>query len=253
MSAYVDISKWFNSDRNYSVGVGLYSLYSRSKNLSGYFTHGQENKNKRDKLEYELKKVLDQQPKTTEVVDQTPQEPAPELVFTTSPLQGEINKDQNTDEKPEPDTKGWDPEIVKLVHEKSDLTIRRDLLHKKRYELGDSNNQPIITQRINLTDQILRMTDRITEIRAIIDNYEATGQVNMNIKPIKTEIVEKNVIVKDLDRDQLYSKRDSLRPSISKHKKQLKNIPENTPKWVKLRAKIDQEEKMLEEVINKLK
>jgi hypothetical protein len=89
MSKRNDILNWLSSEGDYSAGLSLFAECSKNKSLFRFLSAGTPTGVKKQKLRYELEKLLPSLPEEVDV-EHEPQEHAPELVIEVNSPEGEV-------------------------------------------------------------------------------------------------------------------------------------------------------------------
>ena len=220
-TTFIKIVNWFNSERDYNEGVALYNLFSKNKALSRWF-RGEENKQRREKLAWELHKIAG----------------LPEKVCYDKAAVSDFFSIRET-EKPEHKLHSKKPQpILDLIKEKSKLSMDRDKTHRQMADMPDANDYESTKKRQELCELIEKQTARIQEIHVILDHYDATGEINTNVKPVDPPAPPPDRIIKEGENpDNKLRRITNLRSNRSKAEKKLKDMPDG-PKKEKLQKKL---------------
>ena len=147
-----DIKTWLQSpDKNYSQGVELFEKHHTNKMLARHFRNGKPATHAK-KLEYELKKLTGI-PLTALFAENATAE---KLVKTIALLPQVITQ------------------AKAAVYE---LFTAISTMHRKLYELGESNSEEIVSKRKALIDERLPLIRRYEQIFLLKEQYFSTGVI----------------------------------------------------------------------------
>ncbi len=221
-TSFIEIVNWFNSERNYTQGVALFSMFSRNKGLSHYLK-GDETPQRMEKLTWELHKIAGlpeevcYKPETiTDFMGTIPEMPVPVKVVVESPK-----------------SKLYLEPVEDLIKEKGFLFNARDIEHRELSAMSEVNNDENNLKRKQLIESIDKKSDQIQKITAIIDHFKETGEIENQKENTEVKIEPGNI-------SEIYKfkRLNNLRTYKSKVEKILKDIPDG-PKKVKYQEKYD--------------
>jgi len=157
-----DIKTWLQSpNKDYSQGVALFEKHHKNKMLARHFRNGKPATHAK-KLEYELKKLIGI-PLTTLFAGNATAE---KLTATIALLPQVITQAKTA------------------VYE---LFTAISTMHRKLYELGESNSEEIVSQRKALIDERLPLIRRYEQLYLLKEQYFNTGVIPPELSLILTE------------------------------------------------------------------
>jgi hypothetical protein len=253
------IEKWFNGPQDYHEGIDLLQVVSKKAKVIGKLSKG-ESKNRREKMSYELSKFIGL--KTIPA----PNFAKPAKTKKKAGIDSKIEKSVNEDSKFEArfnligkneTIDDYPEEIKKVINEYSSLYMQRSKNHKKLIELGDSNNEDVITNRKELADKIRNQSGHMELLYDIFTAYKKDGSIMTNILSPKLNSTGsgQNQATGDESVDDLKKLKKNLQASLAKDRNQLKyqnktrpangkdnSMPEG-PKRIRLEKRIKLKEK----------
>lgn len=131
------IREWMAGDKDFAVGLALLHKVCRNRNIIDWVIRKGDRKDTRDKIEYELQKVL----------------PVEDVV------------------KPLPDF------IIVIKERLATIANRRSEVHRLMEELGDSNEVEVVEKRKGYVEEIEALTTEYNTQFAIKEEYFLTGKV----------------------------------------------------------------------------
>jgi hypothetical protein len=231
------ITTWLNSpDKNYQQGLDLLGGHHRNRYLLRSLRL-RENKTNRAKMEYELRKVAKHLPIKPAQKEAKPMEaPVLQTMQTPTPEAAEIDLNNMTEEQ------------TAIAVERLEVALGK--MHNKKGILSNSLRNCDVNDnegRKKILDQIEGLNTDMNEIRAKLGYHNkhgklppVAGKVEKHIKPIPDDpVAMKDTIL-------------NLRSSISKIKKQLKNIPVKDKEYEKLHTRYEEKMNVIKEIESRL-
>lgn len=259
-----EITDWIHSDRNYEVGVTLYSLYGKNLMLKRDFP-GKAHKHM-DKLTYELCKIagIDYQQLKNE--NKIGSESAP-IPFRPMEIRGQIPVKNvatalpNAPDMPETlDVKKvmeYPSIIRRVIAEYAEAYQERSKLHRIMIEMPEGNSQTLKTKRAEIFEMVKGLSDKLERFYAIREEFEKNGFVPAE-EDIWPKPKEKAVAELPNDPDELKKMKKNLQSANVKDQNMLDFQSEKKgekarpmpagPKRMKLESRIKARLAMIEQI-----
>ena len=161
-----DIKTWLQSpNKDYAQGVALFEKHHKNKMLTRHFQNGKPVTHAK-KLEYELKKLIGVP--LTELFAQNISDNRVEVKPTTAiTLLPQI--------------------IIQAKTAVYELFTAISTMHRKLYELGESNSEEIVNQRKALIEERLPLISRYEKLYLLKEQYFNTGIIPPELSLLLTE------------------------------------------------------------------
>ena len=193
-----EINSWLNSERDYAIGVQLYSRFGQSQNMKRIFERSDQSERSTQNLIYELEKLQHVSPAL-------PKRSTPVLPPQIAAIANQYVSNSNSHSR--------DDQLL-FDQIKSKLKIR-DHLHAT-LELVPEDQR-----RLNAL-QILDLSDEITKAYERHEHFKTHGVLPPE-QEIKEVVPDKSLT--DLSEAELLRRRSNIRSKISYYKKQI-GLPE---------------------------
>lgn len=133
------IKEWMAGGKDFAIGLELLKKVCRNKNVIDWINRKGERQDTRDKIEYELSKVIPVEP-----VEEKKEIPA---------------------------------EILAMKERLAFIGNRRSEVHRLMEELGDSNEADVVAKRLVFVEEIETLTSEYNEVDTVKEEYFATGKL----------------------------------------------------------------------------
>jgi hypothetical protein len=133
------IQEWMSGNKDFAVGLELLQKVCRNKNIIDWVKRKGERKDTRDKIEYELQKILP-------IVEKEEVIPIPQF-------------------------------IIDIKERLAFIANRRSEVHRLMEELGDSNEAEVVEKRKGYVEEIEALTQEYNSLDSNKEDYFLNGKV----------------------------------------------------------------------------
>jgi len=262
------VQEWKNKGSNYLDGCSLLLMIDPKNRFHGFLKGSPDFKDRRNKLEYELKKasgitVLKAlKPERNQAVNQPPTTRAPRQFMRKESHSDQMIDIMNAERKPQKPKPGdVAPAVIQdCKNLYSSLYKERSILHQQRTELGFDNTAGLVEKRKTLTEQITDLSGKMELLYETISTWENTGRlpennissslICANDEPLPNSVDELKKLKKNLQTNNTKD-RNRLNYQTARSKQRKTPMPDG-PKKVKIENRIADREKKISDINEKL-
>lgn len=262
------VQNWKNKGSNYLDGCSLLLMIDPKNRFHGFLKGSPDFKDRRNKLEYELKKasgitVLKAlKPERNQAVNQPPATKAPRQFVRKESHSDQMIDIMNAEKAPKkPNPGDVIPEVIQdCKNLYSSIYKERSKIFESRTALGFDNTADLVDKRKTFTEQIMELSSKMELLHETISTWESTGQlpernVASNLISAEGEALPNSVDeLKDLKKNlQTNNSKDRNRLNYqTARSKQRKTPMPDGPKKVKIEKRIADREQRISDINEKL-